>query len=116
MGKMSNPFANARIERYTHSRRHAQTVVETALLVCEVGAVSDSQLVDLAGAVDALRSGQFQAATILAEAAIEGRSRMRTVTRPPGMTHSIAELWTVVANLSTREALPSVGQGSTMEV
>lgn len=102
MDRMSNPFANARIERYAHSRQHAQTVVETALLVCDVGA-SDSQLTDLAAAVDALRSSQFQVATILAEAAIEGRTRVRTVVRPSGTARSIAELWAVIANIAKPE-------------
>ena len=77
--------------RYTHSRRHAETAVSIALLVCEARA-TETQLADLADAVEALRDRQFHVATILAEAAIERRRPDNRAVRPQSMSRNIAEI------------------------
>lgn len=91
--------ANARVTRYTHSRRHAEIAIQTALLVCEVGNASEAQVADLADAVDALSAGQFHAAALLAEAAIEGRSKVQTAIRPATMARSLAEVRAMLAEI-----------------
>jgi hypothetical protein len=97
MGTMKEPFTNARIEQYTHSRRHAETAVSTALLVCEARGATDAQLADLADAVEALRDKQYRVATILAEAAIERRDPGNKTVRPQRMARSLVEIRAMLA-------------------
>jgi hypothetical protein len=97
MGTMKEPFTVARSERYTHSRRHAEMAVATALLVCEARGATDAQLADLADAVEALRDKQYRVATILAEAAIERRNPGDKTIRPWSMSRSLVEIRAMLA-------------------
>jgi hypothetical protein len=99
MGKMNDPFKFARIERFSRSRHHAEIVINTALLVCEARTSTESQVADLAAAVDALAAGQFHLATALAEAAIEGRSKLRTAERSATMARSLSDVRAMMAEL-----------------
>ena len=96
---MNDTVEDASARRHIRSRKHAEIAIQTAMLVCEACRPTDAQLADLADAVDALRGGQFHAATVLAEAAIEGRSRTRTAIRPAAMTRSIPELHALLAEI-----------------
>jgi hypothetical protein len=96
---MNDPFATARAARVTHARRHAELAISIALLVCEARAVTETQLADLADAVEALRDRQYHVATILAEAAIERRNRDGRAIRPPSLSRSIAEIRAMFATL-----------------
>jgi hypothetical protein len=92
MGIVNDSSKHSNIEPYSSSQRHAEITVQTALLVCEAGSASVAQIGDLADAVDALRDRQYRVAVILAEAAIEGRNRVRTAQRPDGMVRTLAEI------------------------
>lgn len=105
MGTMNDPVEDAPLRRHTRSRKHAEIAIQTAVLVCEACQPTDAQLADLADAVDALRGGQFHAATVLAEAAIEGRSRTRAAIRPAAMTRSIPELQALLAEIEADRKL-----------
>ncbi len=96
---MNDPFAKANAERYSHSRQHAETAIAIALVVCEARVASETQLADLADAVEALRDGQYRVATILAEAAIERRKPDLRTMRPRNMSRSIAEIRAMFATL-----------------
>jgi hypothetical protein len=98
----SSPFKEAKVAR--HGRRHAEATIEAALLVFEARQPSEAELADLADALDALTSGQFRVAIVLAEAAVGGRSRLRTAIRPPTMARSLAALKSFAAALAQRGA------------
>ena len=93
-------FAEAHIRRFSQSRKHAETAIELALLVCEACNATEAQMADLADAVDALKSGQYPIAVVLAEAAIEGRHKTRTAIRPMTMARSIFDLKAMMAEMA----------------
>jgi hypothetical protein len=67
--------------------------------VCESGSATDGQMADLADAVDALAAGQFHVASLLAEAAIEGRSKLRTAMRPTTMARTLPDIRAMMAEV-----------------
>jgi hypothetical protein len=98
-------FAEAQVRGLSHGRKHAESAIETALLVCEARQSTEEQLADLADAVDAYRSGQYAVAVALAEAAIERHRTPRTTAiRPEGMRRSLLELKTFFADLQIARA------------
>lgn len=73
---LRSPFDGARIAR--HGRRHAEAMLDAALLVFEAREPTAAELADLADAADAFGRGRYEVAIVLAQAAIEGRSRTRS--------------------------------------
>jgi hypothetical protein len=58
-------------------------------------------MADLADAVDALRAEQYLVAVVLAEAAIEGKSKVRTAIRPLGMAQSLPEIRAAIEDITS---------------
>lgn len=75
-----SPFDDAKITRY--SRRHAEVMLDSALLIFDAREPTAGELADLAAAADAFGLGRFEIAVVLAQAAIEGRSRRRSAWLP----------------------------------
>jgi hypothetical protein len=92
-----SPFEGARIAR--HGRRHAEAVFEAAFLVFEAREPTADELADLADAADAFGCGRYEAAIALATAAIEGRSRARSLWLPT-MTRRLDDVRAMVAAAS----------------
>lgn len=88
-----SPFDGARIAR--HSRRHAEAMLDSAFLVFEAREPTTAELADLAAAADAFGLGRYEVAIVLAQAALEGRSRDRS-TWLPVMPRTLDDIRTTV--------------------
>ncbi len=84
-----SPLDRAKFTR--HGRRHAEAMFEAAFLIFEAREPTTAELADLTDAADAFGRGRYEMAIVLAQAAIEGRSRARSSWLPT-MTRSIADV------------------------